>query len=280
MPSFRGHLITAEPIVYAPERAGRPNAFGTEEVDVCPFCPGNEAMTPAEIERAGDPWRVRVFPNKYPAVAGHEVITESAVHHDSFDAIAHAPEVVATYVRRYRAHRQAAYISIFTNEGRRAGASIDHLHSQLMPLPFVPPRVARERAAFAAAERCPLCAALDHHRREGLVAGEDPLFTRIAPWGSSHPFEQWIVPGRHLPEIDRMSAEEMEGLAGALQQAVRGVRGVAGAYNVLFMNFPEEEKAHFYLAVVARLSALGGFELATGTLIDVIDPAAAARALR
>jgi hypothetical protein len=35
-----------------------------------------------------------------------------------------------------------------------------------------------------------------------------------------------------------------------------------------------------YIAVVPRLSALAGFELATGTFIDIIDPAAAARVLR
>ena len=43
---------------------------------VCPFCYGNEAMTPPEIEAIRDPstavnasgWHVRVVPNKFPAL--------------------------------------------------------------------------------------------------------------------------------------------------------------------------------------------------------------------
>ncbi len=75
---------------------------------ICPFCPGNEAMTPPEIaarrESGGHPndskWRLRVIPNKFPAlriegnlnragvgiydkmngVGAHEVIIETPDH--------------------------------------------------------------------------------------------------------------------------------------------------------------------------------------------------------
>ncbi|MGZ8866887.1 MAG: hypothetical protein ACXW2P_00985, partial [Thermoanaerobaculia bacterium] len=117
MPSFRRHIITGDPIVFAPERAERPNAFGDSEADVCPFCRGNESMTPPELERIGDPWRIRVFPNKYPAVDGHEVIVESPEHGVTFDGIVNAAEVMDTYVRRYRVHAAGSYVSIFSNEG-------------------------------------------------------------------------------------------------------------------------------------------------------------------
>ena len=46
------------------------------------------------------------------------------------------------------------------------------------------------------------------------------------------------------------------------------------------MNFPRESTAHFYLSIIPRRSAIAGFELATGTFIDIIDPATAARVLR
>jgi len=127
--ALRKHPISGEPILYAPARAGRPNAFGREAGDVCPFCPGNESLTPAEISRSGDPWRVRVFPNKYPAAEGHEVIVDSNRHDASFESIDNAAEAVAMYVARYRAHSDAAYVSLFKNAGERAGASIEHIHS-------------------------------------------------------------------------------------------------------------------------------------------------------
>lgn len=280
MPSYRNHLITGEPILFAPERAGRPNAFGAEDVDICPFCPGNEALTPPEIESTGNPWRVRVFANKYPSVAGHEVIVESPDHGASFEAIGHAEEILETYVRRYRAHEEAAFVSIIRNQGRAAGASIGHLHSQLMPLPFVPPRAEREMAAFASAGVCPLCAAIEKHRESGLVIAETGSVVRLAPSGSSHAYEQWVIPLRHQPEMTGLDADEMIGLSRGLRDGVRAAKSVAAAHNVLFMNFRRRRSAHMYVAIVPRLAALAGFELATGMFIDIIDPCAATRALR
>ncbi|HUP46184.1 MAG TPA: DUF4921 family protein [Thermoanaerobaculia bacterium] len=280
MPALRRHIITGDPILFAPERAGRPNAFGGEENGVCPFCPDNETMTPPEIERAGEPWRIRVFPNKYPAVTGHEVVVESPGHRATFEALAWPDEVVATYVRRYRAHGDAAFIALFTNHGRGAGASINHLHSQLMPLPFVPPRVERERAAFGSGAKCPLCLEIGRHRDEGLVIEESGGFVRLAPSGSSHAYEQWIVPLRHQAEIIAMDDGEIAGLGTALQRAARAAGSVSRSHNVVFVSFRGEARAHFYVMVIPRLAALAGFELGTGTFIDMMDPAAAARVLR
>lgn len=279
MPSVRRHIITGDPILFAPERAERPNAFGDGGADTCPFCPGNEAMTPPEIDRAGDPWRVRVFPNKYPSVPGHEVIVESAEHGATFDAIPHARDVVEVYRRRYLAHRSAAHVALFTNHGRAAGATIDHLHSQLMPLSFVPPSVARETAAFADAADCPLCVAVSNHHDEGLVISEGNGFARIAPYASAFPYEQWIVPLRHQADVTSLGESEVSGLASALLDATRGARLLAPSHNVIHKNFAHPA-SHFYLIVVPRLTAIAGFELATGTFIDIMDPAAAARALR
>lgn len=278
--NVRQHIITGEPILYAPGRAGRPHAFGREESSwPCPFCPGNEDHTPAEISRIGDPWRVRAFPNKYPAVEGHEVIVESPQHEATFGDLGNVAEVVAMYVERYRAHGRAKYVSLFRNQGERAGASIGHLHSQLMPLPFVPPRVERESAGFARTDRCPLCEAIDAHRRDGLLINENPAFVTIAPHGSAHAYEQWIVPKRHQAEIDAMTSAEIGDLAAMLRQASVAAAKISQAANTIFMNFPRQPRGHFYVDAFPRLTVIAGFELGTGTFIDIIDPAAAALAL-
>ena len=280
MPSIRRHIITGDPILFAPERAGRPNAFGDTAGGACPFCPGNEAMTPPEIERAGDPWRVRVFPNKYPTVAGHEVIVESPDHAASFDTLSNAREAIEVYRHRCSAHREAAHVALFTNWGRQAGASIRHLHSQLIPLSFVPPAVAREAEAFGGAKECPLCLSIATHRNEGLVIREANGFVTIAPSASSLPYEQWIIPLRHQAAMTTLDSDETAGLTQALQAATRGARSLAESHNVIYKNFPRHPASHFYIVVVPRMTAIAGFELATGTFIDIIDPAAAARALR
>jgi UDPglucose--hexose-1-phosphate uridylyltransferase len=270
--TLRRHPISGEPILYAPGRAGRPNAFGHDSADACPFCPGNESLTPPAIAQAGDPWRVRAFPNKYPAVEGHEVIVDSNQHDATFDTIDNATEVLDMYVQRYRAHAGAAYTALFKNEGERSGASISHIHSQVMPVTFIPPRIERQLAGFKD-RSCPLCGLRE-------VLGENASFVRISPAGSQHAYEQWIVPKQHREDITFLDENAMAALASILQTAVAAARRIASSYNVLFMNFPRGSNAHFYVDVFPRMTAVAGFELATGTFIDIIDPAAAARRLK
>ncbi|HEY2322412.1 MAG TPA: DUF4931 domain-containing protein [Thermoanaerobaculia bacterium] len=251
MTEVRRHLITGEPILYAPERADRPRWNST----TCPFCPGHEKETPPEIAHTGEPWRVRVFPNKFPFVEHHEVIVEANEHDATFATIAHAPEVVATYVERYRALRPFGTVALFKNQGAMAGASLPHLHSQIAAIPFVPPRIAREAEAFRRAPECPLC------KVQSAVA-ENVSFRMIDPGARMFSGERWIVPKRHLSE---MSSVNVEDLAAMLQIASRQT---SGAYNWLFFNYPDAPRAHFYISVAPRVSPVAGFELETGTFVD------------
>jgi len=270
---IRRNIITGDPILFAPERAARPGAFGGGTAS-CPFCPGHEAETPTEIARVGNPWRIRVFPNKYPAVSGHEIIVESPRHEDTFDRLEHAAEVIEVFIARYRAHADSAFVSLFRNHGDRGGASIDHLHSQLIPLPFVPPRIAVESAAFARAGACPLCSPL------AVVIDQTPGFTWLAPSGSCHAYQQWIVPKRHVSEMTALSPAEVTDLAHLLRRATAATATLSESHNLVFVNFPRQPSAHFYVDLFPRMTQLAGFELGTGTFIEIIDPAAAAKALR
>ena len=273
--TFLPHPITGDPIVYAPERASRPGAFGDgDAADHCVFCPGHESDTPPTIAAVGDPWRVRVFRNKYPSVADAELIVESAEHGTTFDRIADAQDAVRMAVDRYRAHAHAAHVSLFKNEGPDAGMSIPHIHSQVMPLPFVPPRVAREGEAFDRAPKCPLCSGLDAH-----VIRETSSFIWLAPAASCMPYQQWIVPKRHIAEMSAFDEPEIAELATLLQAASRAMLTLGRSYNWLFMNFARRNAAHFYVELFPRITALGGFELGTGTLVQIIDPALAAQRL-
>src|SRR5215469_2971413 len=53
----------------------------------CPFCPGNERLTPPEIARGGAEsdgpgWQVRAFANRFPILAGgaHDVVVLTPRH--------------------------------------------------------------------------------------------------------------------------------------------------------------------------------------------------------
>lgn len=267
--TFRLHPLTGEPILFAPERASRPGAFGDESTDRCPFCPGHELDTPATIVAIGDPWRVRVFENKYPPVPGAEVIVESPEHDATFDRIAYAEEAVRVYVERVRVHEDAPYVALFKNQGPRSSASIPHIHSQVMPLPFMPPRVLREGQALARAVTCPLCAPA------GDVIGETPNFLWIAPEGSAMPYQQWLVPKRHVAGITAFNENELTEMATLLQKSSKAMLTLGDSYNWHFMNV-----AHSYIELFPRLTTFGGFELGSGTFVQIVDPAVAAERLR
>jgi UDPglucose--hexose-1-phosphate uridylyltransferase len=259
--------ITGDPVIVAPDRAGRPNMFSHEET--CPFCPGNEAMTPPDVAVVGDPWRVRAFANKYPATESHEVIVESPGHDDDFGSISHAEEAVAVYLARYRElSRRNAHVTIFKNHGPMAGASIAHLHSQVIGTPFVPPRIASEAASFS--PRCPLCSTLD-----GPLIRETENYRWFAPRGSMFAFEQWIVPNEHAPAIS-----EPRELWRLLQGAARAMRGVSASYNWIFINFPLDTNAHWYVQLFPRLSPHAGFEIGSGSALNTVDAQETARRFR
>lgn len=270
-------MITGEPVLFAPERASRPHAF-TGDVTIierCPFCPGHEADTPPEITRIGDGsrWLARVFPNKYPPVAGAEVIVEAPTH-SPFHEIDHADDVVRLYVDRYRAHSDP-YVAVFKNDGVMAGSSIEHVHSQIVPLPFLPPRIEREQAAFSGS--CPLCEAIRTH--EALMIRETEGFAWLAPSASWMAYQQWIVPRRHVAEMSAMADEEIVELAHFLREAAAATSRIAKAFNWSFINFPSGN-GHFYVDVLPRMTAIAGLELGTGTFVEIIDPAKAVESLR
>lgn len=273
--SVRRNRITGDPILLAPQRARRPGAFGGADEGRCPFCPGNEAETPPTILTIGEPWRVRVFANKYPPVEGAEVIVESPQHDARFESLAHATECVTTWQRRLAAHSSAAYVALFRNEGTSAGASIAHIHSQLVPLPFLPLRAAREIDGFNGAAVCPLC-----QGGEDEMINETTGFRWVAPSDSWAPYQQRIIPTRHVATFGALTPRELDDLAALLRDVARATRRVSASYNWTFHEFRGVAAAHFYIDVIPRATTIAGLELGTGTFVEIIDPALAARALR
>ena len=258
--------ITGDPLILALERHGRPNVF-RDGTDRCPFCAGHESETPPEIWRDGTPWRVRVFPNKYPATERHEVIVETPDHQATFDQLPpeHAAAAVASYISRYYSGADDRYVCVFKNHGPAAGASIPHEHSQVIGTPFVPERIVREGAAFEV--RCPLCAIDD----EALIAAT-ANYRWIAPRGSAMAYEQWIVPRKHEPQM----RDGLE-LAELLQRSARAMLSIADSFNWMFINFPQQPKAHWYVQLFPRTQVLAGFELGTASAINTVDPSEAAQ---
>ena len=92
---------------------------------------------------------------------------------------------------------------VMVNEGAAAGASLEHSHTQLYALGFVPAAVAREREHFTAHNTrtmggCLLCDLLqaEVRERERVVEVDDDAVL-LAPFASRGPYELRIVPRAH-----------------------------------------------------------------------------------
>ncbi|HVT04040.1 MAG TPA: DUF4931 domain-containing protein [Thermoanaerobaculia bacterium] len=292
--------ITGLPVILAPERGARPNALQSATNDqhasaACPFCAGNEDQTPPEIIRLSDAesWDVRVVPNKYPFMSmtgtqirgHHEVIIESGEHDARWEnqSVDHIERIVTSYKSRFDAlSADAEYVLLFKNFGPRSGQSIDHLHSQIVSLPFVPEAAVRESEGFDRQERegagCPLCRL--HLSADNLRIATTPAFQIVSAPAARFPYEIWIVPDRHAETfVDVAAADIGRALTVAVTALVQ--RWPSISYNWEFRQFARRGKAcHWYVAIEPRLTTMAGFELATGMWINIVPPRQAASELR
>ena len=159
MPELRQDPTTKEWVVIARERARRPDQFRKQADPTlpaqtydpsCPFCSGNEHLTPGEVfalRDSGKPnepgWRVRVVPNRFAAFTPqegnqrhnhgrffrtmdgfgfHEVIIESSDHRQipSLMSKEQLLDIFYAYRQRYDALRKDPRIKLillFRNQG-------------------------------------------------------------------------------------------------------------------------------------------------------------------
>ena len=285
MTDVRVDPLTRRRVVIAPARAGRPGAEapripepGAAELDSCPFCEGREERTPPEtlaLPTRTPPdspgWSVRVVPNLYPAFERQEVVIHAPEHVRSFAALADGQvDIVAeAWHKRMEAARAEglAYVHALINEGRDAGASLGHSHSQLVWMREPPPLVHDEPVGAV----------------RGLLAGPDEL--RVAtregvsimchPAGRA-PYE--LVIGN--PEPGRTSGPDSHDHAElllALRDAVRRLHAVEGPVP---WNAWLHADGHPHVEVVPRLTVFAGVELGAGVWVNPLAPERAAELLR
>ncbi len=270
-------------VIIAVERGRRPQDFHTEEeftgMTACPFCYGNEDKTPPEIFaiRPSGPanaanWRVRVIPNKYPAlrvegelnsrgyglydvmngIGAHEIIIETPDHSRGMADLStlEISDVLKAYRARYldlRKDFRFRSMIIFKNHGKRAGASLYHSHSQLIAVPLMPPVASTElkvaKDYFRAKERCIFCDIIDFELRSGeRIVKEFQNFVTIAPYASSSPFELRLFPKVHNHDFALMNDAQLAELAIALKDMLLRVKNVLkdAAYNFVLHTAPPQ----------------------------------------
>lgn len=238
--------------------------------DTCPFCAGEEHRTPPETLRlpGSGPWQVRVVANLFPAFERQEVVVHTPRHACSITELTDAELALVAEAWRSRAHAYPGeYMHAFVNEGREAGASREHTHSQLVWLGEIPPEVRRELDRSA---KCALCSPAG----ELAVAERDGVAVRAVPAPRSA-YEVVIAPVEH--EDDPWASPL---LSVALRLAAETVRRLRRIRGVCPYNLWLHAAGHWHLELLPRTQVLAGLELGAGIYVAAVPPEEAAAALR
>jgi UDPglucose--hexose-1-phosphate uridylyltransferase len=328
MSTLRQDPTTRHWVIFASGREGRPreedllrrtpaSSQASFEPD-CPFCPGNEGLTPPEILRdpPNEAWRVRVVPNRYGALEGdgpnprtgpsmfrqaegvgnHEIVVESPGHNDRLDEM--TPQDLARVVRLWRDRSRTLLgepairaVVTFKNFGPLAGTSLLHPHSQIVALPVVPPRLGRRLDVArryldengTSVYEDVLAAELEAGERLVDRAGR---FAAFVPWAAASPFETWILGSTGQSSFGTLGDEDVPDLAALLGRALGAIRRASGDpdFNlVVYSSTPGgelDDGFRWHVKIHPRLSPPAGFEIGSGMSINQLVPEEAALALR
>jgi UDPglucose--hexose-1-phosphate uridylyltransferase len=330
MPDLRKDPIVGRWVIIANERAKRPHDFRgeaqslSETRGICPFCEGQEDKTPPEIvayrERGshanGPGWRVRVVPNKFPAlkvegslnkrgegiydmmagVGAHEVIIESPRHVISMAEMPeeNIREVLWVYRDRLvdlKKDTRLVHGMLFKNVGSAAGASLEHTHSQLIVTPIVPISVWEEMTGalefFNYRGRCIYCDMVQQElSTEDRIVLDTPHFTAFCPYASRFPFETWILPKHHSSHFENIPKPSVDDLGSVLRQVLNKLELALDSppYNYIIHTAPFDHQEmphyHWHIEVIPRLTKVAGFEWGSGFYINSVPPEEAAAYLR
>lgn len=270
MPQLRKDPVTHEWVVIATERGKRPSDFSSSSEDVCqkpsysekcPFCLGNESMTPPEVLAYREPgtrpdtpgWWVRVVSNKFPALAiegeldrqgvgmydfmngvgAHEVIIETTEHNRCIATISKEQATEVLWAARQRIidlsqDDRFKYVLLFRNHGKVAGASLEHPHSQLIALPMVPKDIMEEMRGvqrfYDYHDRCVYCDMIRHEKNFGKrIVEENGHFLAFEPFAPKFPFETWVMPKEHKGSLTEETPEMMAEFSEITQNVLRRI---------------------------------------------------------
>lgn len=323
---LRQDLVSGDWVVIATARGKRPHNFSGEPASFsisqseCPFeDPLNAGeQTPLLLYNYEDlkkGWAVVVIPNKFPAFtpfAGKFKFKKDGPHqwlpgegfHELFiarDHTRHIPELTqeeaTALVRSYRERYQAvsakkhiAYALIFHNHGRSAGASLGHLHSQLIAMPVVPQRIAESLRGsdryFREKGKCVHCDMIKYERRaKKRLIEENDEFVALVPFASEIAFEVRIYPKQHQFSFGQLGDKDIAGVAQMLKRVLGKIKKGLNdpAYNFYIHTAPVGDNHHHYhwhIEILPKTSVWAGFELGTGIEISSITPEDAAKFLR
>ncbi len=212
------------------------------EVDVCPFCPGNEYLAGKpirEIRDEGGTWQVRCFPalnpiftiealpgkkaegmyDKMGNVGAHEIVVESRAHTKTLSDFGEGElgfvlDMHAERILDLKKDKRFRHVQVYRNHGELAGSYIYHPHSHILATSIIPHGTVVElvnyKDHYLQKERCLLCdiTAQEIRQNKRVVALSDN-FLAFCPFASRFPFEVCILPRFHSHAFESLTADRV-----------------------------------------------------------------------
>jgi len=239
----------------------------------CPFCPGNERMTPhsiREFSNSAGTWMARVFHDRAPlflvegstdrraegmfdrmnTVGAHEIVVETPVHGLTLaqlpaDHVGHLLELFRDRILDLKQDHRLRYVSLFKDQHPPSAAVEGHAYSQVLGTPVLPQLLEIEfrwsRAHFERHDRCIYCDALQQeiHDEVRLVDQTDD-FVAFCPFGSRWSYELWVGPIRHSSsfENDMMEPGRAAAFAPFLKSCLKRIEKVSPSLHVVVHTEP------------------------------------------
>lgn len=288
MSEIRYNRLEDSYVIIAPERLHRPDymAWSKEEESVvsCPFCEGNETMTPPEIyaqredkvsfaDESG--WSTRVVPNLFKAVqieapyilkhegankfwdgfGAHEIIIDTPKHFTAMrewsqETYFNWLKTIQTRIKDLRKDERIAYISVFKNHGASAGASQSHPHTQLIGLPIIPKSVQRKydrtHSYYMSSGRILMDDIIQEEKKEGKrVILQSESFIAYCPFASEYPFEVMVTSSTLPSEIDKIEDAKLQELSKLLQELFFAMQAQLGNFDFNISVSVDPMRKHF-----------------------------------
>lgn len=305
MIELRKDYILNRWVIISEKRGDRPKQFKKIDVvkddQLCYFCPGNENLTPPEIGRVEDngKWKVRWFPNKFPAVGlfptlgkskkpfehlnaygYHEVIVETNDHSKQLwdlspQETAGILKIYASRIKELSKKKNVGYVVVFKNHGREGGTSIVHTHTQLMTVPMVPLIVQEEIKASRKGKQCTYCSVIKKEVKSPRFIAQNNDFVAFCPYASRFNYEAWIFPKKHITSLMQCNEAELASLAEMLQKILGKIKTLDVSYNFLIHYGPKND-LHFHIEITPRAAIWAGFEISSDIIINSVSPEQAA----
>jgi UDPglucose--hexose-1-phosphate uridylyltransferase len=247
----------------------------------CPFCPGG-------LE-APDPYEVRSFPNRWPAMPDGrcEVILYTPEHDATLWSLGpiRVRRVIDLWAERTAdlgARPEIEYVLVFENRGSEVGATIAHPHGQIYAFDFVPPVPRRE---------------LEHgdafDEPGGRLVATAPGWRAWVPEAPVFPYALVLVPDADVPDLPSLDDAGRNALALLLLDVLERLDRLFQAQTPYMLWIHQRPfdggdwpNARLHIELVSPWRAYGVFrfiaagELGSGVFFNPVAPEEAARALR